>query len=159
MANAPLARPSTASWGCARRHGRTILTSPGNRYSPSARSSSRGREIAFATVALVAVIAASTAASDLTLTLLLGTGRFKSGEPVPIEFHARYDGPGSLVLTFPTAQRFDIEIESAQGETAWRWSEGQMFAQLVGQVELTPDRRELRYTVTMDGGLPPGSYR
>jgi predicted ATPase len=78
---------------------------------------------------------------------------------VPIEFHARYDGPGSLVLTFPTAQRFDIEIESAQGETAWRWSEGQMFAQLVGQVELTPDRRELRYTVTMDGGLPPGSYR
>jgi hypothetical protein len=120
---------------------------------------SRGREIAFATVALVAAIAASAAATDLTLTLLLGTGRFESGEPVPIELRARYDGPGTLVLTFPTAQRFDIEIESAPGTIAWRWSEGQMFAQIVGGLELAPDHPEVRYTVTLDGGLPPGNYR
>lgn len=120
---------------------------------------SRGRETAFATVALVAALAAAAAASDLALTLLLGTGRFKSGEPVPIELRARYDGLGTLVLTFPTAQRFDVEIETAQGGIAWRWSDGQMFAQLVGRLELTPDHPEVRYTVTMDGGLPPGSYR
>lgn len=124
-----------------------------------ARSPSRGREIAFAAVALVAAVAASAAASDLTLTLLLGTGRFKSGEPVPIELRARHDGPGASVLTFPTAQRFDIQIESAPGAIVWRWSEGQMFAQLVGRLELTPARPEVRYTVTLDGGLRPGRYR
>jgi uncharacterized protein (DUF58 family) len=124
-----------------------------------ARSPTRGREIAFAAVALVAAVAASAAASDLTLTLLLGTGRFKGGEPVPIELRARHDGPGALILTFPTAQHFDVQIESAQGAIVWRWSEDQMFAQVVGRLELTPARPEVRYTVTLDGGLQPGRYR
>lgn len=99
------------------------------------------------------------AQGDLSLSLSAGPGRFRPGEPVPLELTARYRGQARLTLVFPTAQRYDFAIETLAGAVVWRWSAGQMFAQVLGQIDLSPARPELRYAVTAEPSLPPGRYR
>jgi len=42
----------------------------------------------------------------------------------------------AVVLQFPTAQRYDFEVRSPGGDRVWRWSDGQFFAQMLGEETL-----------------------
>lgn len=55
----------------------------------------------------------------------------------------------AVTLSFPTSQRFDMVLWDAAGNPAWRWSDGQMFAQRAGQVRLNPGAG-----LTFDAVLP-----
>lgn len=95
---------------------------------------------------------------DLTVALSVGKGTFVSGEPVPLEITVRYEGKQDFILSFGSAQRYDFQIESPGGEILWRWSEGRVFAQTMGQVILRPDQPEIRFRATFQGTLSNGRY-
>ena len=96
---------------------------------------------------------------DLTVSVLVGKRVFKLGEPIPIEIRVHYSGEKPLILKFSTAQRYDFQIEQEGGEILWRWSEGRMFAQVLGQLVLGPDSQEIHYQAVMQRHLRPGRYR
>ena len=64
----------------------------------------------------------------------------------------------SLTFDFRNAQHYDFLIEDAEGNSVWRWAEGRMFAQVLGEETLGPGREEVVYTETYAGPLQPGDY-
>ncbi|MFC5365789.1 BsuPI-related putative proteinase inhibitor [Salinirubrum litoreum] len=49
------------------------------------------------------------------------------------------EGDDPVSLTFSDSQRFDFVVRAAEDDTErWRWSDGQMFAQMLGSEELAP---------------------
>jgi hypothetical protein len=67
-----------------------------------------------------------------------------------------------LTLTFPTAQRYDFIVRKGK-QVVWRWSEGMMFAQVIGRETLRAGEF-VSYEITWDqSGLedmkpPLGAY-
>lgn len=41
----------------------------------------------------------------------------------------------------------------------WRWSDGRMFAMVLGEETLCPGKERLSYTVKYEGALSPGRYK
>lgn len=111
-----------------------------------------------ATVLLVPSACMSSAGRDLSLTVRVANKTFKTGEPIPLELVVRYVGQDPLTLNFSTSQRYDFQIENEAGEVLWRWSDGRMFAQVVGQFDLSPELPGVRYRALFQGRLPPGRY-
>ncbi len=64
-----------------------------------------------------------------------------------------------ITLHFRDAQRYEFTIEDEEGKEVWRWSNGRMFAQVLGEETLGPDRAEVVYTETYAGTLGPGEYK
>ena len=64
-----------------------------------------------------------------------------------------------VTFHFNDAQRYDFTIKSEEGMELWRWSHGRMFAQVVGEQILGPDRQELNYTETYVVPPGPGEYK
>jgi hypothetical protein len=67
-----------------------------------------------------------------------------------------------VTLTFPTAQRYDFVVRKGK-QVVWRWSEGMMFAQVIGRETLRAGE-SVSYEITWDqSGLedmkpPLGAY-
>ena len=95
---------------------------------------------------------------DLSLAVSAGDKTFKTRESIPLELVVRYRGKNPLTLNFSTSQRYDFQIEK-EGKILWRWSQGRMFAQVVGQFDLSPELPEVRYRALFQGRLPPGQYK
>ncbi|MFQ5962282.1 MAG: BsuPI-related putative proteinase inhibitor, partial [Candidatus Methylomirabilales bacterium] len=95
---------------------------------------------------------------DLNLAVSAGDRTFKTGQPIPLELVVRYGGKDPLTLNFSTSQRYDFQIEK-EGEILWRWSDGRMFAQVVGQFSLSSELPQVRYRALFQGRLPPGQYK
>ena len=108
---------------------------------------------------LVFPACASTAERGLSLTLVAGKGTFKTGQPISLELKVHYVGKEPLTLSFSTSQRYDFQIEKEGGEILWRWSDGRMFAQVLGQFTLSPELPHVRYRAVFEGHLPPGRYK
>lgn len=71
------------------------------------------------------------------------------------ELTVENDGDGPVSLQFSDTQRAEFVVER-DGETAWRWSDGRMFGQALGSVDLAPGE-----TATFEGGWddpPAGDY-
>ena len=64
-----------------------------------------------------------------------------------------------IVFHFNTAQRHDFIIEDEERNEIWRWSEGRIFAQMLGEEILGPSNSEVIYTVKYKGKLNPGYYK
>ena len=64
-----------------------------------------------------------------------------------------------IIFHFNTAQRYDFIIEDEEGNEVWRWSEGRMFAQMLGEEILGPTNTEVIYTEEYKGKLSPGYYK
>jgi hypothetical protein len=45
----------------------------------------------------------------------------------------RNEDAAAAVLTFATTQRYDVEIRDLRDTLLWRWSEGMMFGQVLGE--------------------------
>jgi hypothetical protein len=65
-------------------------------------------------------------------------------------------------LRFPTSQRYDLEIQDAEGKHVWRWSEDRAFLMVYGEEEFGPGERNYIETVRLAGRdgepLPEGRY-
>lgn len=82
---------------------------------------------------------------------------YAAGEPLAFTVAVENRGTQHVVLTFRTAQRFDVRIQDASGREVWRWSADRMFAQAVGEERLEPGGRR-RWNVVVRENLPAGAY-
>jgi len=88
---------------------------------------------------------------------------YLTGEPVRISLFKLNISPRSIMLTYPTTQRFDFSVTGPGGEV-WRWSHDKVFAQFVEFTTLLPGQ-SVSYTeiwpqVNFQGArVPPGIYR
>ena len=82
---------------------------------------------------------------------------YRAGDRPGFRLHLANTTDRPLTLEFRNAQRFDVTVRDASGREVWRWSAGQMFAQVIGEVVLPP-RGERTWTVTAPASLPPGRY-
>ena len=103
---------------------------------------------------------ATTDATPGGLDLVVATDQraYARGEPIRVTLEIVNRGTRPVELRFPTAQRYDLLLHDAQGRPMWRWSDGQMFAQVLGEETVEPGRR-LVYRVTVRERLPAGRYR
>ena len=83
---------------------------------------------------------------------------FRAGEPITFTLSLFNHTSEPLTLRFRNAQRYNFLIENEAGKLVWRWSDGKMFAQMLGQVVLGPENPEVVYTETYTGQLAPGRY-
>jgi len=84
---------------------------------------------------------------------------YAAGENIVIELTVFNRAAENLTFDFRNAQHYDFIIEDMEGTSVWRWSEGRMFAQVLGEETLGPGREEVVYTETYAGLLPPGGYK
>lgn len=68
---------------------------------------------------------------------------------VHVVLRVRNNGAEAIPFTFNTTQRFEIELVDPAGTVVSRWSEGQMFGQIVTTQPLEPHR-----TWRFEGDLP-----
>jgi hypothetical protein len=104
---------------------------------------------------VLAVGDAEGAGIDLILTADKAT--YARSEPIVLTIAVVNRGPEPATLQFPTAQRYDVVIRNADQVDVWRWSDGQMFAQVLGE-EMLPARGALRYRITVRHRFPSGRY-
>jgi len=64
-----------------------------------------------------------------------------------------------VVFHFNTSQRYDFINEDEKGNKIWRWSEGRMFAQMLGEEILGPNNPEIIYATEYKDKLSPGYYK
>ena len=99
--------------------------------------------------------------AELAFGVSLSTDKaiYAAGESIVMELVVFNRTGESLTFDFMNAQHYDFIIEDAEGNSVWRWSEGRMFAQMLGEETLGPGREEVVYTETHTGPLPPGGYK
>jgi hypothetical protein len=64
-----------------------------------------------------------------------------------------------IIFHFNIAQRHDFIIENEEGNEIWHWSDGRMFAQMLGEEILGPSNPIIIYTVEYRDNLSPGYYK
>jgi len=84
---------------------------------------------------------------------------YSVGEPIKMTLKVFNYTEEDIVFHFNTAQRYDFIIEDEEGSKIWRWSEGRMFAQMLGEEILEPTNPEIIYTTEYKGKLSPGYYK
>jgi intracellular proteinase inhibitor BsuPI len=94
----------------------------------------------------------------LDLLLKADKSTYALGEPIALTLKVANRGPRPVTLQFPTAQRYDIVVHDSQGREVWRWSAGQMFAQVLGEEILQPGSVALTYGVTLRERFAAGRY-
>lgn len=112
---------------------------------------------------------ASAATSPLTLTLSTDKAVYKRGEEISLTLIARSTAKTPVPVTFTSGQSFDVEAQSDKNQiNVWRWSAGQMFAQMMRSETWAPNEAH-RYSAkwnarqaTPDGEpgeiVAPGRY-
>jgi len=80
-------------------------------------------------------------------------------QPVNIEFCVFNRTGEEITFYFRNAQRYDFTIGDEEGNEVWRWSEGRMFAQMLGEEILGPNNPEVIYATEYKGKLNPGYYK
>ena len=84
---------------------------------------------------------------------------YTSEQPVNIEFCVFNRTGEEITLYFRNAQRYDFTIEDEEGNEVWCWSEGRMFAQMLGEEILGSRNPEVIYTAEYKDRLSPGYYK
>jgi len=107
----------------------------------------------------------------LRLMVSLGSLDYAPGEAVTARIVLTNQISEPRVLSFPSAQRFDLRLTDDAGAEVFLWSSEQMFAQFLGTEELAaadPDRApgestsegaSLRWEVEFVAPRAPGRYR
>jgi Intracellular proteinase inhibitor len=98
--------------------------------------------------------------SGMAVRLTVATPRpaYGPGDTIAVDLTLRNpDGPAET-LRFATGQRYDVELWDEGDRPLWRWSEGRMFTQMLGQERLGPGD-SLTYQVALPAPATPGQYR
>lgn len=92
------------------------------------------------------------------LALQIHGSKLSLGEPVRITLEITNRSPETVRLTFSTGQRFDLSLENASGREVWRWSDGRLFTQALGEEVLKPSSGALRFDATIPAPRSQGRY-
>jgi len=84
---------------------------------------------------------------------------YSVGDPIVMTLKVFNYTEEDVVFYFNTAQRYDFIIEEEEGNEVWRWSEGRMFAMMLGEEILGPTNLEVIYTAGYKDKLSPGYYK
>ena len=84
---------------------------------------------------------------------------YTMGEPITMTLKIFNYAEEDVVFHFNTSQRYDFIIEDEEGNEIWRWSEGRMFAQMLGKESLGQHNPEVIYTAEYKDRLSPGYYK
>jgi hypothetical protein len=84
---------------------------------------------------------------------------YSIGEPIKMILKIFNYTEEDIAFHFNTAQRHDFIIEDDEGSEIWRWSEGRMFAQMLGEEILGPSNLEIIYKAEYKDKLIPGYYK
>lgn len=82
---------------------------------------------------------------------------YAPGDSIPLHLEIVNPTDQEIAFEFATGQRYDFSIENEAGEIVWRWSDGLVFMQMLGQEKLGPGKK-LVYSETVELDLAPGSY-
>jgi hypothetical protein len=94
----------------------------------------------------------------VSLVLKANKATYTKGEPLALTLQVVNQSPRAVRLRFRDAQRYDVVLQDAQGRPMWRWSTGQMFADVRGEESLQPAGGQLSYRITVRHRFPPGRY-
>jgi hypothetical protein len=95
---------------------------------------------------------------SLAARIVLDEGSYAIGEPIVMTLEVVNRTDRGITLTFPTAQRYDFVVRHGKA-IVWQWSDGRMFAQVLGRYELAPRDTiayEYRWDQTLMDGTKPG---
>jgi len=84
---------------------------------------------------------------------------YSVGEPIKMTLKIFNYTEKDIVFNFNNSQRYDFIIEDEEENEVWRWSEGRMFAQMLGEEILGPDNPEIIYTLKYQSKLSSGYYK
>ena len=84
---------------------------------------------------------------------------YSVGEPIIITLKIFNYTEEDFIFHFNTSQRYDFIIEDEEGNEVWRWSEGKMFAMVLGKEGLGPYNPEVIYTAEYKDKLSSGYYK
>jgi predicted small secreted protein len=63
-----------------------------------------------------------------------------------------------VAFHFRTSQRYDFLIDES-GNKVWQWSDGMVFAMVLGEETIKPGSEDLIYRTRFEKELSPGSYK
>lgn len=95
---------------------------------------------------------------SLGLELLVDRTVYRPGDTIAARMVIRNPGGDVLVLSFPTAQRYDLEIRGGADASVWTWSADRTFAQILGEERVTPGG-SLEYQERFAAPGVAGTYR
>ena len=81
------------------------------------------------------------------------------GEPIIMTLKIFNYTEEDIIFHFNNSQRFDFIIEDEEGNEIWRWSEGRMFAMMLGEETLGLTNSEIIYIAEYTDKLSPGYYK
>jgi hypothetical protein len=99
---------------------------------------------------------AASAGYGFTLCLTTGKAVYSQGETAGMTLRVANFSADAVTLRFSDARRYDFAI-SRDGKVLWRWSDGRVFAQVLGAETLNPGDT-LSYTAKVVLKLRPGLY-
>ncbi|MBA3071948.1 MAG: hypothetical protein FP829_07325 [Nitrospirae bacterium] len=95
--------------------------------------------------------------SRLNISLTTDKEVYSPDDVIEMTLKVSNQSDEEITLQFKDTQRFDFIIES-NGERLWRWSDGRIFAQVIGEERLMP-RQSVIYKQKFEGKLEPGTYK
>ena len=84
---------------------------------------------------------------------------YSVGEPIIMTLKIFNYTEEDVAFHFNTSQRYDFIIEDEEGNKIWRWSEGRMFAMMLGEETLGLTNSEIIYIAEYTDKLSPGYYK
>ena len=93
------------------------------------------------------------------ISMMTNKMSYSVGEPIIMTLKIFNSTQEDIVFHFNTAQRHDFIIKDEEGNEIWRWSEGRMFAQMLGKESLGPNNLEIIYKAEYKDKLIPGYYK
>jgi len=84
---------------------------------------------------------------------------YSVGEPIIMTLKVFNYNEEEITFHFNSSQRYDFIIKDEEGNEVWRWSNGRMFAMMLGEEILGPSNSEVTYTAEYRNKLSPGYYK
>ena len=84
---------------------------------------------------------------------------YSVGEPIKMTIKIFNYIEEDIVFHFNSAQRYDFITEDEEGNEVLCWSNGRMFAMMLGEEILGPNKQEVTYTAEYRNNFSPGYYK
>jgi hypothetical protein len=121
----------------------------------------RTLELTYARLGGVTVVSAP----EVAFTLSLDRAKYAVQSPPAVltaRLTLRYTQSEPIRLTWPSGQRFDLEIRNERGDKVYRWSDGKAFILIFGVEEFVHGEKNFSVEVPLadanSRALPPGKY-
>ncbi len=95
----------------------------------------------------------------MAVTLATDKLTYKPGEVIQVTLKIFNTTDRDATFHFQSSQRYEFFIENNAGKVLWKWSDGRMFAAVLGTEVLGIEKNKFVYTETFKGRLDPGYYK